>query len=93
VGSVLHLYRLLGRTARMAVTGAVRIPSGGRHQIRWLTAVRHGRGGQPWWKEEVQNLEEKALHLLQRFIALVARLSKSTIGFQGQRANFRCTRP
>jgi hypothetical protein len=43
--------------------------------------------------EEVQNLEEKALHLLQHFLPLVARLSKSTIGFQGQHANFRCTGP
>jgi hypothetical protein len=33
--------------------------------------------------EEVENLEKKALHLLQHFLPLVARLSKSTIGFQG----------
>jgi hypothetical protein len=33
--------------------------------------------------EEVQNLEEKALHLLQYFLPLVARLSKSIIKFQG----------
>jgi hypothetical protein len=32
-------------------------------------------------EEEVQNLEEKALHLLQNFLPLVACLSKSTIGF------------
>jgi hypothetical protein len=43
--------------------------------------------------EEVENLEEKALHLLQHFLPLVARLSKSTIGFQDQRANFRCIGP
>jgi hypothetical protein len=41
--------------------------------------------------EEVDNLEEKALHLLQHFLLLVACFSKSTIGFQGQRVNFRCT--
>jgi hypothetical protein len=43
--------------------------------------------------EEVENLEEKALHLLQHFLPLVARVSKSSIGFQGQRANFRCIGP
>jgi hypothetical protein len=43
--------------------------------------------------EEVENLEEKALHLVQHFLPLVARFSKSTIGFQGQRTNFRCTGP
>jgi hypothetical protein len=43
--------------------------------------------------EEVQYLEEKALHLLEHFLFLVTRLSKSTIGFQGQRAIFRCTGP
>jgi hypothetical protein len=41
----------------------------------------------------VENLEKKALHLLQHFLSLVARLSKSTIRFQGQCANFRCTGP
>jgi hypothetical protein len=50
-----------------------------------------GRGGRPWRMavvdEEVENLKEKALHLLQHFLPLVAHLSKSTIGFQGQRAN------
>jgi hypothetical protein len=52
-----------------------------------------GHGGRPWrtavLDEEVGNLEEKALHLLQHFLPLVARSSKSTIGFQG----FRCTWP
>jgi hypothetical protein len=43
--------------------------------------------------EEVENLEEKALYLLQYFLLLVAHVSKSTIGFQSQRANFRCTGP
>jgi hypothetical protein len=43
--------------------------------------------------EEVDNLEEKALHLLQHFLPLVACFLKSSIGFQGQRANFRCTWP
>jgi hypothetical protein len=43
--------------------------------------------------EEVDNLDEKALHLLQHFLPLVACFLKSTIGFQGQRANFRCTWP
>jgi hypothetical protein len=33
--------------------------------------------------EEMENLEEKALHLLQHFLFLVARFSKSTIGFSG----------
>jgi hypothetical protein len=32
--------------------------------------------------EEVQNLQEKALHLLQHFLPLVACLSKSIIEFQ-----------
>jgi hypothetical protein len=32
-------------------------------------------------EEEVQNLERKALHLLQYVLPLVAHLSKSTIGF------------
>jgi hypothetical protein len=44
-------------------------------------------GSRPWRTavvdEEVQNLEEKALHLLQHFLPLVARLSKFVIGFQG----------
>jgi hypothetical protein len=44
-----------------------------------------GHGGQPWRTavvdEEVVNLEEKALHLLQHPLSLVARFSKSTIGF------------
>jgi hypothetical protein len=51
VGSVLHLYYSLGWTAhdlRMAMTNAVRVPSGGRNQIGRLTAVRRGRGGRPW---------------------------------------------
>jgi hypothetical protein len=56
-----------------------------------------GHGGRPWQTavvdEEVENLEEKALHLLQHFLPLVACFSKFTIGFQGQRANFRCTWP
>jgi hypothetical protein len=56
-----------------------------------------GRGGRPWQTamadEEVENLEEKAFHLLQHFLPFVARFSKSTIGFQDQRANFRCTWP
>jgi hypothetical protein len=60
-------------------------------------AMADGRSGWPWWMavvdEEVENLEEKALHLLQHFLPLVARLSKSTIGFQGQRTNFRCAGP
>jgi hypothetical protein len=85
VGSVLHLYRPLGRTACTAATDAVHVPLDNRHQIGWLTAVCRGRGGRPWRtavvEEEVQNLEEKALHLFQHFLPLVARLSKSTIGF------------
>jgi hypothetical protein len=40
--------------------------------------VADGRGG-----EEVQNFQEKALHLLQHLLPLVARLSKSVIEFQG----------
>jgi hypothetical protein len=81
----------------MAVTNAVCVRSGGLDQIERLTAVWRGRGG--WLcrtavvDEEVENLEEKALHLLQHFLPLVARVSKSTIGIQGQRANFRCTWP
>jgi hypothetical protein len=79
---------LIGRTA---ATDAVRVPSGGRNQIGRPLAVRHGRpqrasavdvadgrGG-----EEVQNFQEKALHLLQHLLPLVARLSKSVIEFQG----------
>jgi hypothetical protein len=31
--------------------------------------------------EEVENLEEKALHLLEHFLPLVARISKSVIEF------------
>jgi hypothetical protein len=59
---------------------------------RW-TAMADGRWPTAVVDEEVENLEEKALHLLQHFLLLVARSSKSTIGFQGQRANFRCTWP
>jgi hypothetical protein len=44
-----------------------------------------GHGGRPWRTavvdEEMENLEEKALHLLQHFLPLVARFWKSTIGF------------
>jgi hypothetical protein len=82
---------------RTAAMDAVRVPSSGRNQIRRLMAVRHGHP--PWPRrtavveEEVQNLEEKALHLFQHFLPLVACLSKSTIGFQGQRANFMCIGP
>jgi hypothetical protein len=72
---------------RTAATDAVRVPLGGRNQIRWLTAVRRGRGGWLWRMavvdEEVQNLQEEALHLLQHFLLLVACLSKSVIEFQG----------
>jgi hypothetical protein len=54
--------------------------------IGWSQSNR-GRGGWPWWTavvdEEVQNLQEKALHLLQHLLPLVARLSKSVIEFQG----------
>jgi hypothetical protein len=93
VGSVLHLYYSLGWTAhdlRMAMTNAVRVPSGGRNHGRppwpWRTAMEDGHGGWPWRTavvdEEVENLEEKALHLLQHFLPLVARLSKSVIEFQ-----------
>jgi hypothetical protein len=98
VGSVLHLYYRLGWTANdllMAATDAVRIPLGSRDQIGRLTAVCR----LPWpWRtamvdEQVENLKEKAPYLLQHFLPLVACLSKSTIGFQGQRANFKCTRP
>jgi hypothetical protein len=49
--------------------------------------VADGRGGWPWRTavvdEEVQNFQEKALHLLQHLLPLVARLSKSVIEFQG----------
>jgi hypothetical protein len=47
VGSVLHLYYPLGWMAHdlhMAATDVVRIPLGGRNEIRRLTAVRRGRG-------------------------------------------------
>jgi hypothetical protein len=74
---------------------AVRVPLGGRDQIRRLTAVHRGRGGRPWRMavvdEEVEILEEKVVHLLQHFLPLVAHLSKSTIEFEDQCANFRCT--
>jgi hypothetical protein len=72
---------------RTAVTDAVHVPSGGRNQIGQLTAVCRGRGGRPRRTavvdEEVQNLQEKALHLFQHFLPVVARLSKSVIEFQG----------
>jgi hypothetical protein len=72
---------------RTAATDVVRVLSGGRNQIGRLTAVRRGRSGRPgrttMVDEEVQNLQEKALHLLQHFLPLVARLSKSVIEFQG----------
>jgi hypothetical protein len=62
VGSVLHLYCLLGWMAhdlRMATTDAIRVPSGGRNQIGRLKAVHRGHGEQPWWTavvdEEVEN--------------------------------------
>jgi hypothetical protein len=49
--------------------------------------VADGCGGWLWRTavvdEEVQNLQEKALHLLQHLLPLVARLSKSVIEFQG----------
>jgi hypothetical protein len=51
VGSVLHLYSPLGWTAhdlRMAAMDAVHVPSGGRNQIKRLTAFRHSHGGRPW---------------------------------------------
>jgi hypothetical protein len=71
---------------RTATTDAIRVPSGGRNQIRRPTAVRRGHGGRPWRTamvdEEVQNLQEKALHLLQHLLPLVARLLKSVIEFQ-----------
>jgi hypothetical protein len=68
---------------------------------QWTTlggpSLADGHPPWPWWTavvdEEVENLEEKALHLVQHFLPLVARISKSTIGFHGQRANFRCTGP
>jgi hypothetical protein len=70
----------------MAATNAVHVLAGGCNQIGRLTAICHSRGGQLWRTavvdEEVQNLEEKTLYLLQHFLSLVARLSKSTIGFQ-----------
>jgi hypothetical protein len=100
VGSVLHLYRPLRHTAhdlRTAATDAVRVPSGYRDQIGQLTGPAYARGGRPRRtavvEEEVQWLGEKALHLVEYFLPLVACLSKSTIGFQGQRGNFRCTGP
>jgi hypothetical protein len=71
----------------MATTDAVHVPSGGRNQIGRLTAVCHGWDRWLWRTavvdEEVQNLQEKALHLLQHLLLLVARLSKSIIEFQG----------
>jgi hypothetical protein len=70
-----------------AATDAVRVLSGSRNQIRQLTALRHGHPPWPWRTagadEEVQNLQEKALHMLQHLLPLVARLSKSVIEFQG----------
>jgi hypothetical protein len=79
---------LIGRTA---ATDAVRVPLGGRNQIGRPLATRRGRP--PWPSavdvadgrggEEVQNFQEKALHLLQHLLPLVARLSKSVIEFQG----------
>jgi hypothetical protein len=79
---------LIGRTA---ATDVVHIPSGGRNQIGRPTAVRCGRPSRPsavdvadgHGGEEVQNFQEKALHLLQHLLPLVARLSKSVIEFQG----------
>jgi hypothetical protein len=69
----------------MAMTDAVRVPSGGRNQIGRFTAIRHGHPPRPWRTavvdEEVQNLQEKVLHLLQHLLPLVARLLKSVIEF------------
>jgi hypothetical protein len=52
----------------------------------WQMAVVDGHF---WMQEEVQDLEEEALHLLERFLSLVAHLSKSSIEFHGQRAIFK----
>jgi hypothetical protein len=75
---------LIGWTA---ATVAVRVPSGGRNQIGRPTAVHRDRPPLMWRTavvdEEVQNFQEKALHLLQHLLPLVARLSKSVIEFQG----------
>jgi hypothetical protein len=62
---------------RMAVTDAVRVPSGGRNQIGRPTAVRHGCGGRGGAKPSREGPPFASASL-----PLVARLSKSVIEFQ-----------
>jgi hypothetical protein len=86
-----------GRPIRLAEAMGRRrlVGLGGRPLVDglWWIAVRRGRGGRPWWTRRWKTLNRTPSIYFSTSYPLVARVSKSSIGFQGQRANFRCTRP